>query len=183
MLRSEIKFVLLLLLVSDRNANTACCACSFYPLFPPPLGTRLDSSLADHLQLTVTPDVLILPSDLGPFAKLVTVEPSSGSSSSASNDTSVVQHSQEAASSNPVAAQDQQNTGSPHLDQPHASAKPSHSHSAQASASVACVNPGRTLRGYHAMMRIDQGSVEGGQDPAVGSSSALRCRVDIMKAS
>ena len=31
----------------------------------------LDTSLANHLQLPVTPDILLLPSDLNPFAKLV----------------------------------------------------------------------------------------------------------------
>lgn len=45
--------------------------CSYYPLYPPALGTYLDSSLGAALELPCTPDVLLLPSDLAPFAKLL----------------------------------------------------------------------------------------------------------------
>ena len=45
--------------------------CSFYPMFPPAPGALLDSSLASNLQLPVTPDIILLPSDLNPFAKLL----------------------------------------------------------------------------------------------------------------
>ena len=53
-----------------------CCAraCSYFPLYPPPLGAMLDTSLGAELDLPCTPDILILPSDLAPFAKLVPVE-------------------------------------------------------------------------------------------------------------
>lgn len=51
--------------------------CSFYPLYPPALGTFLDSSLGAALGMAVTPDVLLLPSDLAPFAKML---PSAGAS-------------------------------------------------------------------------------------------------------
>ena len=43
---------------------------SAYPLFPPAHGTYLDASLASHLAMEKTPDVLVLPSDLQPFAKV-----------------------------------------------------------------------------------------------------------------
>ena len=47
--------------------------CSFYPLYPPAAGALLDSSLADKLHLPITPDILLLPSDLNPFAKLLPI--------------------------------------------------------------------------------------------------------------
>lgn len=42
-----------------------------YPLYPPPVGSCLDASLDGALRLAAAPDVLLLPSDLSPFAKLV----------------------------------------------------------------------------------------------------------------
>ena len=50
----------------------------FYPLFPPALGACLDTTLAQAHEgafffREATPDLLILPSDLNPFAKLVPV--------------------------------------------------------------------------------------------------------------
>ena len=44
---------------------------SAYPLFPAARAACLDASLAAHLDMEVTPDVLVLPSDLNPFAKVV----------------------------------------------------------------------------------------------------------------
>jgi DNA polymerase alpha subunit B len=44
---------------------------SAYPLFPAARAACLDASLAAHLEMDVTPDVLVLPSDLNPFAKIV----------------------------------------------------------------------------------------------------------------
>lgn len=49
------------------------CDRSYYPLYPPASGSLLDCSQASNLQLPVTPDILLLPSDLNPFAKLVPV--------------------------------------------------------------------------------------------------------------
>ena len=40
-------------------------------MYPPAAGALLDSSLAGKLHLPVTPDILLLPSDLNPFAKLL----------------------------------------------------------------------------------------------------------------
>lgn len=45
--------------------------CSFYPMFPPAVGALLDSSLAGKLHLPISPHILLLPSDLNPFAKLL----------------------------------------------------------------------------------------------------------------
>ena len=44
---------------------------SAYPLFPPAKTACLDASLSEHLTMKATPDVLVLPSDLNPFAKVV----------------------------------------------------------------------------------------------------------------
>ncbi|KAJ8615681.1 hypothetical protein MRB53_035053 [Persea americana] len=45
---------------------------SFYPLYPPALGVPLDLSLASEtLQIASIPNVLILPSDLAPFVKVL----------------------------------------------------------------------------------------------------------------
>ncbi len=46
---------------------------SFYPLYPPQLGTCLDTSESSQLQLRCSPDLLLLPSDLAPFAKVGTL--------------------------------------------------------------------------------------------------------------
>jgi hypothetical protein len=60
------------------------CACQlvlaalrFYPLYPPPPGTCLDLTGDAALQLQQLPDLLLLPSDLAPFAKLVAAPPAS----------------------------------------------------------------------------------------------------------
>lgn len=47
---------------------------SFFPVYPPPRGALLDTSLAaEHLRLPLIPNILILPSDLAPFAKMLPV--------------------------------------------------------------------------------------------------------------
>ena len=59
---------------SDRMARLAAHLPgqrSMYPLFPPAQGACLDSALASHLAMDATPDLLLLPSDLNPFAKVV----------------------------------------------------------------------------------------------------------------
>jgi DNA polymerase alpha subunit B len=56
---------------------------SSYPLFPPAKSACLDASLAGHLDMDVTPDVLLLPSDLNPFAKVVPREPEPAEAESA----------------------------------------------------------------------------------------------------
>ena len=48
-------------------------SCSYYPLYPPAAGVPLDFSLAkEALEISLTPDVLLLPSDLAPFVKVIT---------------------------------------------------------------------------------------------------------------
>lgn len=44
----------------------------FYPLYPPPMGTCLDLTGDAALELQQLPDLMLLPSDLAPFAKTVT---------------------------------------------------------------------------------------------------------------
>lgn len=51
----------------------ACPCCSFFPMFPAPLGTPLDASKAQGLEMPCTPDILIVSSELAPFAKLLPV--------------------------------------------------------------------------------------------------------------
>jgi len=47
-------------------------SCSYYPLYPPAAGVPLDFSLAkEALEISSTPDVLLLPSDLAPFVKVI----------------------------------------------------------------------------------------------------------------
>ncbi|XP_058072274.1 uncharacterized protein LOC131221141 [Magnolia sinica] len=47
---------------------------SFYPLYPPAPGIPLDLSLApEALRITSIPNILILPSDLGPFVKVLSL--------------------------------------------------------------------------------------------------------------
>ncbi|KAG2444445.1 hypothetical protein HXX76_001198 [Chlamydomonas incerta] len=47
---------------------------SFFPLYPAPLGTCLDTSHYSQLALAAAPDLLLLPSDLAPFAKVLRPE-------------------------------------------------------------------------------------------------------------
>jgi DNA polymerase alpha subunit B len=44
---------------------------SYYPLFPPPLGTNLDLKQLQHCQMPCRPDILIVPSKLTCFARAV----------------------------------------------------------------------------------------------------------------
>lgn len=44
--------------------------CSFYPMFPPAVGDNLNLLQMPHIQMDVTPDILILPSRLKSFAKV-----------------------------------------------------------------------------------------------------------------
>lgn len=72
-----------------RLLTQMCMLCSYYPLFPPPLGTCLDSSLGAALELPCSPDIMLLPSDLNPFAKVVPLpQHNSMASTSTAADTS-----------------------------------------------------------------------------------------------
>lgn len=56
---------------------------SFYPLYPPSASVPLDFSLApEALDIPSTPDVLLLPSDLAPFIKVLNYESSDGEEAS-----------------------------------------------------------------------------------------------------
>ena len=44
---------------------------SFYPIYPAAIGSMLDTTHAAHFAVPARPDVLLLPSDIAPFAKLV----------------------------------------------------------------------------------------------------------------
>ncbi len=59
------------LISNELRSDNMQCDCSYYPMYPPAPGSLLDASLASALQLPVTPDILLLPSDLNPFAKLL----------------------------------------------------------------------------------------------------------------
>lgn len=48
---------------------------SFYPLNPPTLGACLDTSRAASLALRMLPHLLLLPSDLAPMAKILSLDP------------------------------------------------------------------------------------------------------------
>lgn len=56
---------------------------SFYPLYPPPPGACLDTTFDAALVLPATPDVLVVPSDLAPFAKCMEMAQFCGSSGQA----------------------------------------------------------------------------------------------------
>lgn len=143
----------------------------------------LDSSLAGHLRLMATPDILITPSDLAPFAKAVSMKVPNISLPSASDCLAVPQQPQTTAKSSPAAAHNQALTGSPISAQQHANSRSSSTANvAEANRSVACINPGRAARGYHARIIIGLGSQDAGQEPADGSAGAAGCRVEIMKA-
>ncbi|XP_052184323.1 uncharacterized protein LOC127796292 isoform X2 [Diospyros lotus] len=58
----------------SRLANHILNQRSFYPLYPPMEGTPLDFSLApEALQISSIPDILILPSDLAHFVKVLSI--------------------------------------------------------------------------------------------------------------
>ncbi len=62
---------------------------SFFPLCPAPPGSFLDSSKAAALDLPMTPNLLILPSQLAPFVKLLPM-PNDGASGQHTNAEKVV---------------------------------------------------------------------------------------------
>jgi DNA polymerase alpha subunit B len=54
-----------------RLANHLIEQRSFYPLYPPAMEVNLETSRIDKLEMACTPDILILPSDMKFFAKIV----------------------------------------------------------------------------------------------------------------
>ena len=69
---------------------SALCMCSYYPLYPPPLGACLDTSLGQALEMPCTPDIMLFPSDLAPFAKLVQCGASLDQAASSAGDPNTV---------------------------------------------------------------------------------------------
>ena len=47
---------------------------NFFPAYPPPLNIPLDASRGEGLEMHCSPDILVIPSDLAPFAKLVQIK-------------------------------------------------------------------------------------------------------------
>ena len=54
-----------------RNQWFVCSLASFYPLYPAQPSTPVELSKQHHAKMTVTPDVLLLPSQLAYFARVV----------------------------------------------------------------------------------------------------------------
>jgi DNA polymerase alpha subunit B len=98
---------------------------SFFPLFPPPLGAMLDAKRAQvGLLMPHAPHLLLLPSDLAPFAKLLPGGPSVAEAPPRPEDDAAADGGDAAmADAAPAAAVEQGDT------------------------SAVCVNPGRLARG------------------------------------
>jgi hypothetical protein len=97
---------------------------SFFPMFPPPLGTPLDCSrAATALRMSCVPDMLLLPSDLAPFAKLCPLHQLDEAAAAAARAVLAARPSDPAELAAAVAALQ------------------------SAQASVVCVNPGRLTKG------------------------------------
>ena len=142
----------------------------------------LDSSSSEHLQLPHAPDILFTPSDLAPFAKMVDLESSIKitETCAASSGLQSEPQPQQLMQNGPSAATGSANAGA----MPDAAAG-----ARQASQSVACINPGRMVRGYHAQVVIglDPSSNAVAMQQSTGHlthfSKASGCRVELMKAS
>lgn len=147
-----------------------------YPLYPALPGSGLDTSNYSQLQLPCLPDLLLLPSDLNPFAKLLNME---GYCS--------VQRlqQQQGPGQHP-------NTSSGNGGTPTGQASGSGGGGAIAASAVAAValavNPGRLAKGAgggtFAHMWVTDGSLAVGHGAGVGAGSggiAQRCRVEIRR--
>ena len=159
------------------------CNCSYYPVFPPPPGALLDTSLATRsLTMDVTPDVLVVPSDLAAFAKLLPLRstPPAPAASSAVHTA--------AASGVELKSPEVAPAASP------GSSLPVHgSDAADGSAAVVVVNPGRLAKGVtggsYAQLSIAAAPAAvaalQGDPPQTNAASAhdvsSRCRVDIIR--
>ena len=61
----------------NRLCSSIAGQASYYPLFPAAKGCFFDASLGGALDMPATPDILVLPSDLAPFAKVVSLHQTS----------------------------------------------------------------------------------------------------------
>ncbi|KAF5835480.1 hypothetical protein DUNSADRAFT_7320 [Dunaliella salina] len=138
---------------------------SFFPVYPAPPGTCLDLSSASFLTPACTPHLLLLASDLAPFAKMVAPQPPHPCSQ---------QHQPPNAQSpqqplhSPAQQQspEQQHQQQQPLQQPFVKSAP---------AQVVCVNPGRLAKGGTGGT-FAHVHVHSGQRPV-----PERCRVEIVR--
>lgn len=159
------------------------CNRSYYPVFPPPPGALLDTSLAaQSLTMGVTPDVLVVPSDLAAFAKLLPLQSTpptpavSAAAHTAATPGAELKSPEVASAASP------------------GSSLPAHgSDAAGGSAAVVVINPGRLAKGVtggsYARLSIAAAPAAvaalQGDPPQTNAASAhgvsSRCRVDIVR--
>ncbi|KAL4552225.1 hypothetical protein Ndes2526B_g06451 [Nannochloris sp. 'desiccata'] len=125
---------------------------TYFPMFPPPAHIPMDTSRGYGLELPCTPNVLIAPSDLAPFAKVVAV-------------------------SYPalVAAAENNNNGTPE----NGSADATIAEIAASNSKVICINPGRVTKGTTAGTFVHMWVA--GQEESCGNGVESRCRVEVKK--
>ncbi len=141
---------------------------SYYPLYPPPPGALLDAALAAAaLPLPATPDLLLLPSSLAPFARCVPLPAAPPDAAAA-----------------PGAA-----AGAP----PAAAAGAAGGGSGGGGGTVVCVNPGRLAKGaaggtyaeLHMGASAEGLAAAAGQPPATNAPLPHRlherCKVEIRR--
>ncbi len=122
---------------------------------PPPLGACLDLSYQPALQLHATPHVLVLPSDLAPFAKLLRLprRPRAAAQPPAPA----------GAAPSPQAADGE----------------------GEGEVEVVCINPGRLVRGTtggtFALVTVSAPAAPAAGTEAGGAGWARRCRVELRR--
>ena len=154
---------------------------SYFPLYPPPAGALLDAAAAGRaLPLPCSPDLLLLPSDLAPFARAVPLPDPPATPAGA-----------------PAAAAAGASSGagvgpSPRVGSAEEAAA-ERGERARAGGSVVCVNPGRLAKGStggtFALLRIGAApeglAAAGGEPPATNAPLAHRvaerCMVEIRR--
>lgn len=164
---------------SDRMAGLASHVIgqsSQYPLYPALPGSGLDTSSYSQLQLPCLPDLLLLPSDLNPFAKVLGME------GYCSVQRLQQQQQQEAKQEMDTSSGGLSGTPTRHV----SSSSIGRGVSVQQAAVALAVNPGRLAKGAgggtFAHMWVMDGSVSAGTGAEAGSSSvAQRCRVEIRR--
>lgn len=160
----------------------AAAARSYFPLFPPPAGALLDAAAAARaLPLPCSPDLLLLPSDLAPFARSIPLPdlpaPRAGAPAAA------------AAAANAAGADAGPVPGVGSAEK----ARAERGERAGAGGSVVCVNPGRLAKGStggtFALLRIGAApegvAAAAGEPPATNAPLAHRvserCMVEIRR--
>jgi DNA polymerase alpha subunit B len=108
---------------------------TYFPMFPPPAHIPMDTSRGYGLELPCTPNILVAPSDLAPFAKVVAI----------SHPDALVAENNET----PV--------------QENGNADAAMTEAAAASSNVVCINPGRVTKGTTAGTFIHMWVAESGE--------------------